>query len=123
MPWRINYHPDGPPEHKRVGDMWPAPWMVEGKYGETEARKYLSTSYYRDHFGKRPPLVVKLPDGSEFCVDSQYMTGGVGNGNGWTVTGTPPLITVAPSVNIVGSYHGWISNGEISNDVEGRSFK
>lgn len=42
--------------------------------------------------------------------------------DGWTVTGKPPDITVSPSINYVGSYHGWLQNGVISQDVDGRNY-
>jgi len=29
----------------------------------------------------------------------------------WTVTGTPPLITVTPSIDAGPEWHGWITNG------------
>jgi hypothetical protein len=44
-----------------------------------------------------------------------------------SIVGVPTIgeqlrITLSPSVNIVGSYHGWIRDGVISPDVEGRAF-
>jgi hypothetical protein len=121
MSWKITYH-DEVPEHPRVGDCWPAPWMLAGEDFEDYFLRYLSPNYKRDHLGKRPPLVVKLPDGSEFCVDSMAFKDGVPYGDGWKVTGAPPLITVSPSINIPGYYHGWITNGVISDDCERRRF-
>lgn len=31
----------------------------------------------------------------------------------WTVTGEAPNITVTPSINVIGIWHGWIRNGEL----------
>ncbi len=31
----------------------------------------------------------------------------------WLVTGQPPNLTVTPSINVVGVWHGWIRNGEL----------
>lgn len=36
-----------------------------------------------------------------------------GQGAMWDVTGEPPNITVSPSINVVGDWHGWIRNGEL----------
>jgi hypothetical protein len=37
-----------------------------------------------------------------------------GTGNRWTVTGEPPKLTVKPSINSVGQWHGWITDGVMS---------
>jgi hypothetical protein len=35
------------------------------------------------------------------------------NGSRWEVTGQPPKITVRPSINVIGVWHGWITDGEL----------
>ena len=35
------------------------------------------------------------------------------NGPGWTRIGTPPNVTVTPSILITGSYHGFLTSGEL----------
>ena len=99
-----------------TGAMWYAPFDVP----EQE-----SPFYVRDWKAKRLPLWVKMPTGGDLCVDSRFYDlerhGGY-YGNGWTVTGTPPTITLQPSVNLVGSYHGYIRNGVITDDVEHHAF-
>ncbi len=88
----------------------------------------LSAQYERERRARRPPLVVVLPSRQSFCVDSAYSRGwpvkwgGDGSRDGWNVTGTPPHVTLTPSVNLVGSYHGFITAGVIGPDVEGRKF-
>lgn len=126
MPWtcRVYESPDAARAAHGVipvGAMWPAPWLLDP--ADDWIATYLSPKYRADWMAVRPPFVVKLPDGSEFCVDSRA-TDSEGNlkGDGWTVTGTPPLITVSPSINIVGRYHGLIQNGVITDDCEGRTF-
>lgn len=37
------------------------------------------------------------------------------DGKRWDVTGKPPNITVNPSINVIGIWHGWIRNGALSN--------
>lgn len=44
------------------------------------------------------------------------------DGETWTVNGDPPNISVSPSINAVGDYHGWLQNGVLSDDCEGRRF-
>jgi hypothetical protein len=44
------------------------------------------------------------------------------NGPGWTRTGEPPNVTASPSINFVGRYHGFLQNGVLTDDCEGRVF-
>lgn len=105
----------------RVGDMWYAPWMISG----TETARYmldhyLSTRYAAEHMARRPPLMVRLPGGIDFCIDSRADS--PGGESGWTVTGEPPAITVSPSINVMHHYHGFIREGVITDDCEGRRY-
>lgn len=52
------------------------------------------------------------------CLD-QNSTDGT---SGWTVSGEAPNLTVTPSINAAGEYHGFITNGVIGDDLEGRKF-
>ncbi len=104
-----------------VGAMWPDPSLNEREFGGYAG--YIGDNYLRDWAGKRAPLYVKLPDGSEFCVDVRSSPEiGKPSGSGWKVTGNPPAITVSPSINIIPRYHGWLQNGVITDDCEGRTF-
>lgn len=87
------------------GDMWFAPGWLVGDY--------LSNEYERDWLGKRPPLVVMLPDGVPFCVDSRAADSKE-EGEGWTVTGEPPRITVHPSIQRGDEVHWWLREGELT---------
>lgn len=88
---------------------------------------HLSARYHREN-AWRAPLMVMLPDLSRraevdkfaFCVDSKCYDGARGYYDGWRVTGRPPGITVEPSINCVGWYHGYLRGGIITDDVEGR---
>lgn len=107
----------------RPGDMWFAPAMLQHEFS---LKFGLSAEYHRDWFGKRPPIFVMLPCGSWFCVDGAAHEDGSPtlpvHGQGWTVTGEAPRITVSPSINAVGRYHGWLLDGVLSDDCEGRAF-
>lgn len=92
----------------KVGEMWFADWRL------VDTPDYLSPKYYRDWGGKRPPIDIQLPCG-EWCIDSRTISGGEFGPDGWAVTGTAPLITVHPSIHIVGAYHGWLKEGVLSD--------
>jgi len=89
------------------GDMFFHPWSLE------HSRDALS-DYYFAHNASRPPLCVVLPTGTHFVIDGKFYNAEQGYHGGWTVTGEPPLITVAPSINVVGHWHGWLKNGELT---------
>lgn len=66
-----------------------------------------------------PVWCVVLPGANNrFCLDTKSTAT---NGY-WQCSGAPPNVTVHPSINVVGVYHGWIRDGVISDDVEGRTF-
>jgi hypothetical protein len=95
-----------------VGWYWPRAFARDER---------LSEQYHNVTSKERPPLLVFLPGTCLFCVDGMCWSDGNYYG-GWQVTGTPPLITVDPSINLQGIYHGWIQNGVISDDCEGRQY-
>lgn len=76
---------------------------------------------------KRPPLIVWLPGGAAaWCLDNRAP-----NGGHWDFSPVEPLpgesmeswvqkLTVTPSINAVGCYHGFIRNGALTSDVDGR---
>jgi hypothetical protein len=98
-----------------VGAMWYGK-LPEGPGGDCLGK--LSDEYYRDNFPKRPPIIVMLPQKAKdgeiwawpWCVDGiQSDPPHVG----WTVTGDAPNITVHPSIHAIGTWHGWLQNGEL----------
>lgn len=90
-----------------------------------------SPDYNKNRIGQPLMFVVHPPGGPEglMCLDQVYPEGRfegteyvVIKEHVWTVTGEWPNITVTPSINSVGRYHGWIQNGVITDDCEGRKF-
>lgn len=69
--------------------------------------------------GRDYAIFVTLPATGDWCVDAFASDKSTG---GWTVTGELPTITVTPSINAVGRYHGWVQNGVLTDDCEGRTF-
>ena len=61
-------------------------------------------------------LRVVCPDGTHWNIDGPASQGGAG----WERTGTPPRITVNPSIATPG-YHGYLVEGEFTEDLEGKS--
>jgi hypothetical protein len=97
--------------HVRVaaapGAMWYCDWLLDDDGGPAS---FLSAEYRRDWLGKRPPIAVMLPGGSEWVVD-QCATG---QKTGWTVTGEAPMLTASPSIDAPG-YHGWLRDGVLTS--------
>jgi hypothetical protein len=88
------------------GAMWLAPWLADG------------SDRYSGPDGKA--WCVMLPGGTEWVVYS-YASGPEPRKK-WDVSGAPPDITVHPSINLTGVYHGHIVAGVVSEDTEGRTF-
>jgi hypothetical protein len=109
--WQLAYHmlyrlPDGTETILREappGAMWDATWLADVRD-------------YRDRSPDGLILTLMLPDGYEWLID-----GPSANGPGWTRTGTPPLITARPSI-LSPRYHGWLTDGVLSADLEGRTY-
>jgi hypothetical protein len=75
-------------------------------------------------------LVVKLPshghvpvwyekyptwiDGNAWHMDHSST---VGDDIYWTRTGEPPNVSATPSINMVGLYHGYVTNGQVTDPV------
>jgi hypothetical protein len=106
------------------GYMWYAPWYIENRCKPS----ILSKEYYRDWYGKRPPLIVVLPSGTHFMVDKRFSnTLNSNRASGWKVTGNAPNISVTPSIHYIydefrEGYHGWLSDGMLGDDLEGREY-
>jgi hypothetical protein len=62
---------------------------------------------------------VMMPAGVEWIIYSHASQ----SNQKWQVTGTPPGITVSPSILQVGLYHGFIKDGVITEDCDGRKFE
>jgi hypothetical protein len=123
MSWDIVYHNTEPLNYK-IGDMWPAPHHSDSP---------VISKYYLEHFAKvRPPLMVVLPsvhckNGDLFLIDRGASDDP--DKKGWRVVingpledGKKPDITMEPSINCVGSYHGYIRQGTITDDCDGRTY-
>lgn len=133
------FHFKGAPYFPRRGDRRPGDGLPEMNL----------TAHYWAHNVNRPPLVLALPDAASksplyFTVDGQCYDAKCtkcghtpyaknnpcvhgpeytprGHYDGWTVTGSVPLITVAPSINYdcddppMKHYHGFVQNGVIGD--------
>jgi hypothetical protein len=78
--------------HIAPGAMWHLDWLK-------------GNPYYTGPDGLA--LAVALPnDAGQWWIDGPSSQGG-----NWQRTGTPPKITVTPSVHVPGKYHGWLRDG------------
>ena len=90
------------------GMLWDAPWFLDFKdpWAGPDGRS----------------LIMRLPGNGEWAID-----GPSSNGPGWTRTGEPPSITVRPSIlshpsSAGPGYHGFLTDGVLSDDLEGRRY-
>jgi hypothetical protein len=87
------------------GMMWETPWFADEWHGP-DGRCY----------------TMALPGHGEWTID-----GPSSNGQGWTRSGEPPKLTVTPSILSHGSstrkgYHGFLTDGVLTDDLEGRNY-
>ena len=82
------------------GMMWETPWFADEWHG-ADGRCF----------------TMALPGHGEWTID-----GPASNGSGWTRTGEPPKITARPSIASK-NYHGWLTDGVLSDDLEGRTYE
>lgn len=93
----------------RPGDMW----FISRTSGADQLAPEHAT---------RRQLVVCLPGPTHFAVYGPTWTKDGAGPHGWNVVGDPPNLTITPSINCSGVYHGYITNGVITDDCEGRKF-
>jgi hypothetical protein len=132
MNWPITFRGERPKDAQPGDAYFVQPeYVKEREDGVTVACGHALSSGYDAVKAQRRPIAIVLPTGYTLLVDTAFW--GPSNPNssreGWVVSivGVPTIgeqlrITLSPSVNIVGSYHGWIRDGVISPDVEGRAF-
>ena len=96
---------------REIGDMWFLDIPTEDLKDRALSDQYFAANSHRQ------PLVVMLPGRNCFCVDGKCYSPERGSYGGWTVTGAPPNITVAPSINMVDRYHGFLQNGVIGDPL------
>lgn len=83
-----------------------------------------------ENLKRRKPLWVKVPGGIHFLIDGRAYDvalctkkpSEVGfndkagwHGEGWNVSGEPPLISCSPSIHFPGHYHGFLTNGVLTD--------
>jgi len=98
------------------GDMFFAPWKLQ----QGGIREELTDQYWALPEPRRAPLIVVVParHGDRLtacwhCIDSKCYNKEQGYHGGWKVSGEAPLITVQPSIDIKGWWHGNLTNGEL----------
>ncbi len=126
MPWPLRLV-DGhePWKDAQIGDCWYHPNWMEGDRSRAFFLNHLASHQYLEQWAdKRPPIIVYLPSGPA-CPDEFYSRPeNYIAKEGWTVTGSieDGTLSVSPSINMVGHYHGFIQGSVVTDDVEGRHF-
>lgn len=109
-------------EPRQIGDAWYADYLINDPDYATFWNNRKSPEYVRDWEGKRPPIYIQLPapDGGSvhWCIDEKASN----SDSGWTVIGELPNLTITPSILMYGCYHGWVRDGELTDDIEGRTY-
>lgn len=93
------------------GDMFFDPDIGEKGDDSHWGHHLLSDAYWNLPEPRRDPLCVVLPEGTHFYLDSKQVTDGLMHEPGWTITGTAPMVTVSPSINCLGRWHGFLESG------------
>ena len=122
---------DGPPRNGTsdyqpgamwIGDTDPRNPTEDANWNFVPSIEYLA--------GTMKPWWIALP-GPSYTIEGeehktlQYFALGQrasGNPTGWVISGKPPNITITPSIDCVGRYHGFVRDGIITPDCEGRLF-
>lgn len=108
---------------KKPGALWRIP--LDHRYTDETVYDVSTTwgALYHDMLspefrvsGRDFTYCLRLPDGTAWNLDMKSST----SLSGWTVTGEAPKLTAHPSVNVIGSYHGWLVDGELSDDLDRR---
>lgn len=121
MSWPLRFRTDPAPwDTPEPGDAW-----YHRGWGEDARRSHFRASrqYDEDWADKRPPVFIYFPGRYAASPDERY-SGENPDRNGWRVTGSieDSTLSVQPSINHMGSYHGFVTNGVLSDDVEGRIY-
>lgn len=88
-------------------------FAFSGSFGRCAPPGAMIRAPWYDEYAQRPGAswLISLPDGGDWITTQKASNGG----GYWEVTGTPPLITVSPSIwhNAPDGWHGWIRSGEL----------
>ena len=98
------------------GDCWDKPGAIFEIETSGGVNEHLSPLYLRDHAQHRKPYMIVCPDGRWWPIDYR-----ASNAEGWVVTGEAPHLTAQGSVD-TGTYHGFLENGVLTDDLEGRTY-
>jgi hypothetical protein len=89
-----------------------AEFTFRGSFGSTAPPGAMIRASWCDEYAGQPgeSWIIALPDGGEWITTQKARGGGF-----WAVTGTPPGITVSPSIwhNAPTGWHGWIRDGKL----------
>lgn len=105
----------------RVGDWTYALWLLVD-WPDRMGSHYHKIPHEPPDNPRRLPIVIVLPDKSRWCPDMRARSEHGQHGDGWEVKGPEGKWTIMPSIHVVGSYHGWVRDGMLTDDIEGHVF-
>lgn len=126
--------PHDPLPRPEPGDCWRVPlatrlpdWDEDGnplpgdRTYEEEWQWFLSPEFRAS--GRDFVIVVRLPDGTDWTIDhASSRSLQEQRPQGWTVSGDLPRISATPSIHVIGRYHGFLTDGVLTDDLEGRTY-
>lgn len=75
-----------------------------------------------DERGYAPAWMVALPSATNPAGTDWFNPFMDYDGGTWLVTGELPDVTVSPSIHMPNSYHGYVRDGQVTDDVDGRRY-
>ena len=120
----IEWTPETKQKDLVPGDMFFAPEAVDdvGYWPFIFSREKLLSDYYWKYNSHRRPLLVWLPGQFIWCLDAMW-GGKDGLWGGHHVTGEVPKISLDVELKFADVFRGTITDGVISDDLDGRSFR
>lgn len=132
-PWPLYFIPEkgtnpGQRGELKPGACWYAPWLLKPERGLAEGPEELSPKYRNEQMAIRPPLVIWLPGVACWAIDAR-----ASRARTWWDLVTPMnpgedpatwvrRLTLAPSIDYKGYYHGYVQQGEVKPDVSGFAY-
>lgn len=82
----------------------------DGEGGQDWERQQIGAMWKEHRYDGSIVWLISLPSNRVFASDTAER-------GGWTWTGTPPNVTIRPSINIPDGWHGFVTDGVISNGI------
>lgn len=104
--WQVNQEPIYESKDGRTA------WILPS-HGRRPTPGAMFDTFWRPELQKDDGWAISVvcPNSAVWCIDSQATSGGF-----WTREGTPPNLTVSPSI-VAGDYHGFLQGGVLTAGI------